>query len=156
YTNDQHVLDAPHKDLRRARTAGVSMIPTSTGAAKAIGEVIPEIHGILEGMAIRVPTPNVSLIDLVVDVNRESETPEINELFKKASQNELKGILEYTEEPLVSVDLNGNSHSSILDASLTKVINKKMVKVLAWYDNEYGFSRRLQDLTRLIIRNKYI
>lgn len=156
YTNDQQVLDAPHKDLRRARTAGVSMIPTTTGAAKAIGEVIPEIHGILEGMAIRVPTPNVSLIDLVVDVERETDSAEINESFKKASQNELKGILEYTEEPLVSVDLNGNGHSSILDAVLTKVINKRMVKVLAWYDNEYGFSSRLQDLTRLMIRNQYI
>jgi glyceraldehyde 3-phosphate dehydrogenase len=156
YTNDQHVLDAPHKDLRRARTAGVSMIPTTTGAAKAIGEVLPEVHGILEGMAIRVPTPNVSLIDLVVEVERETRADEINEMFKKAAENELSGILEYTEEPVVSVDLNGNNHSAILDASLTRVIQGKMVKVLAWYDNEWGFSRRLQDLAKMIIQKKYL
>ncbi len=156
YTNDQHVLDAPHKDLRRARTAGVSMIPTTTGAAKAIGDVLPEVNGILEGMSIRVPTPNVSLIDLVVEVKRETRAEEINEMFKKAAQNELSGILEYTEEPVVSVDLNGNNHSSIVDASLTRVINGRMVKVLAWYDNEWGFSRRLQDLAKLIIRKKYL
>jgi glyceraldehyde 3-phosphate dehydrogenase len=156
YTNDQHVLDAPHKDLRRARTAGVSMIPTTTGAAKAIGEVLPEVHGILEGMAIRVPTPNVSLIDLVVEVERETRADEINEMFKKAAENEMSGILEYTEEPVVSVDLNGNNHSAILDASLTRVIHGKMVKVLAWYDNEWGFSRRLQDLAKMIIQKKYL
>lgn len=156
YTNDQNVLDAPHKDLRRARTAGVSMIPTTTGAAKAIGDVIPEVHGILEGMAIRVPTPNVSLIDLVLEVERETGAEEINGMFKKASQNELRGILEYTEEPVVSIDLNGNNHSAILDASLTRVINGRMVKVLAWYDNEWGFSRRLQDLAKLIIQKKYL
>ena len=156
YTNDQRVLDAPHKDLRRARTAGVSMIPTSTGAAKAIGEVIPEIGGVLEGMSIRVPTPNVSLVDLVVDVEKETTGAEVNELFKKASESDLKGILEYVEDPVVSVDLNGNDHSSIFDASLTKVINKKMIKVLAWYDNEWGFSRRLQDLTTLLIRKGHL
>jgi glyceraldehyde 3-phosphate dehydrogenase len=154
YTNDQRVLDAPHKDLRRARTAAQSMIPTSTGAAKAIGEVIPEVRGILEGMAIRVPTPNVSLIDLVVEVNQDTSAEEINRLFKKASQNELKGILEYTEEPIVSVDINGNPSSSILDSELTRVIDKRMVKLIAWYDNESGFSRRLQDLVNYIIRKE--
>ncbi|MHB8482851.1 MAG: type I glyceraldehyde-3-phosphate dehydrogenase [Nitrospiria bacterium] len=154
YTNDQRVLDAPHKDLRRARTSATSMIPTTTGATKAIGEVFPEVQGILEGMSIRVPTPNVSLIDLVVDVEKETRAEEINELFKKASQNQLKGILEYTEDPVVSVDLNGNPHSSILDSALTRVINKRMVKVVAWYDNEWGFSCRIKDLVNFIIRKE--
>ena len=154
YTNDQRVLDAPHKDLRRARTSAVSMIPTTTGATKAIGEVFPEVQGILEGMAIRVPTPNVSLIDLVVEVEKETRAEEINELFKNASQNQLKGILEYTEDPVVSVDLNGNPHSSILDSALTRVINKRMVKVIAWYDNEWGFSCRIKDLINFIIRKE--
>ena len=154
YTNDQRVLDAPHKDLRRARTSAVSMIPTTTGATQAIGEVFPEVRGILEGMAIRVPTPNVSLIDLVVEVEKETHVEEINGLFKKSAQNELRGILEYTEDPLVSVDLNGNPHSAILDATLTRVINRRMVKVIAWYDNEWGFSCRIKDLIKLIIQKE--
>ncbi|MBI1821876.1 MAG: type I glyceraldehyde-3-phosphate dehydrogenase [Nitrospirae bacterium] len=154
YTNDQRVQDSPHKDLRRARASAVSMIPTTTGATGAIGEVFPEVQGILEGMAIRVPTPNVSLIDLVVEVEKETRAEEINELFKKASKNELKGILEYTEDPVVSIDLNGNPHSSILDSALTRVIDKRMVKVIAWYDNEWGFSCRIKDLVNFIIRKE--
>lgn len=156
YTNDQRILDSPHKDLRRARTAGVSMIPTSTGAAKAIGEVIPEVQGKLEGMAIRVPTPNVSLVDLVIEVEKETSETEVNRMFKEAANGSLKGILEYTEEPVVSVDMNGNPHSSILDSSLTRVINKRMVKVISWYDNEWGFSCRLKDLLNFMIEKKFL
>lgn len=156
YTNDQRILDSPHKDLRRARTAGVSMIPTSTGAAKAIGEVIPEVQGKLEGMAIRVPTPNVSLVDLVIEVEKETSETEVNRMFKEAAKGSLKGILEYTEEPVVSVDMNGNPHSSILDSSLTRVINKRMVKLISWYDNEWGFSCRLKDLLNYMIEKKFL
>ncbi|HXN05434.1 MAG TPA: type I glyceraldehyde-3-phosphate dehydrogenase [Nitrospiria bacterium] len=156
YTNDQRILDSPHKDLRRARTAGISMIPTSTGAAKAIGEVIPEVQGKLEGMAIRVPTPNVSLVDLVIEVEKDTSETEVNRMFKEAANGSLKGILEYTEEPVVSVDMNGNPHSSILDSSLTRVINKRMVKVISWYDNEWGFSCRLKDLLNFMIEKKFL
>ena len=146
YTNDQRVLDLPHKDLRRARAAALSMIPTTTGAAVAIGEVIPELKGKLNGMAIRVPTPNVSLVDLVVELEKEATVEEINQSFKKSSEGELKGILAYTEEPLVSIDFNGTFFSSIVDGLSTMVIEKRMAKVLAWYDNEMGYAMRIVDL----------
>ncbi len=146
YTNDQRILDLPHKDLRRARAAALSMIPTTTGAAKAVGLVLPHLKGKLDGMAIRVPTPNVSVVDLVADVEKTTTAEEINAAFKEASMNSLKGIIEYSEEPLVSIDLNGNPHSAIVDATLTKVIEGNMVKVLAWYDNEWGYSSRIKDL----------
>lgn len=150
YTNDQRILDLVHRDLRRARAAALSMIPTTTGAAVAIGEVIPELKGKLDGMAIRVPTPNVSLVDLVVEVEKEVSKDEVNEAFKKASEDELKGILGYTEEPLVSVDFNGNTLSAVVDGLSTMVIERKMVKVLAWYDNEMGYSMRTVDLLSYI------
>ena len=146
YTNDQQLLDLPHKDLRRARAAAVSMIPTTTGAAKAVGLVLPGLKGRMDGMAIRVPTPNVSLIDLVVEVERETTEAEVNGLFKEAAEKELKGILAYSEEPLVSADFNGNPFSAIVDSSLTRVIDRRMVKVLAWYDNEWGYANRVKDL----------
>lgn len=146
YTNDQQLLDLPHKDLRRARAAAHSMIPTTTGAAKAISLVIPELTGLLDGMAIRVPTPNVSIIDLVVELSSDVDEMTIQSSMKTASDTGLKGILQYTEEPLVSIDLNGNSHSSIVDGTLTKVIGKRMVKIISWYDNEWGYSCRLRDL----------
>jgi glyceraldehyde 3-phosphate dehydrogenase len=146
YTNDQRVLDLPHRDLRRARAAALSMIPTTTGAAVAIGEVIPELKGKLNGMAIRVPTPNVSLVDLVVELEKEATAEEINQSFKEASEGELKGILAYTEEPLVSIDFNGTFFSAIVDGLSTMVIEKRMAKVLAWYDNEMGYARRIVDL----------
>lgn len=151
YTNDQRILDLPHKDLRRARAAALSMIPTTTGAAKAVGKVLPELKGKLDGLAIRVPTPNVSLVDLVLQVNKEVTEKDINEALKKASEEELKGILGYTEEPLVSVDFNGSSYSSIVDSLLTKVIEGKLVKVISWYDNEYGYSCRVRDLIVYLI-----
>ncbi len=150
YTNDQQLLDLPHKDLRRARAASLSMIPTTTGAAKAVSLVLPQLQGKLDGMAIRVPTPNVSVVDFVAEIEQESSEKEINAAFKKASSGPLKGILAYSEEPLVSIDLNGNDHSSIVDASLTRVMEGKMVKVIAWYDNEWGYSCRLRDLVRFI------
>ncbi|MEJ5227996.1 type I glyceraldehyde-3-phosphate dehydrogenase [Thermodesulfovibrio sp.] len=146
YTNDQRILDLPHKDLRRARAAALSMIPTTTGAAKAVGKVLPELKGKLDGLAIRVPTPNVSLVDLVVQLSRETTEKEINDVLIKASQEELKGILLVTDEPLVSIDFNGSDFSSIVDALVTKVIEGKLAKVLAWYDNEYGYSCRVRDL----------
>lgn len=152
YTNDQNILDLPHKDLRRARAAAVSMIPTTTGAAKAVALVLPELKGKLDGMAIRVPTPNVSLVDLVVDVERDTSKEEINDIFKKISEGELKGILRYEEAPLVSVDYNGADDSSIVDALSTKVIGKNMVKVLAWYDNEWGYSSRTKDILKYLIK----
>ena len=152
YTNDQSILDVPHKDLRRARAAGVSMIPTTTGAAKAVSLVLPELKGKLDGMAIRVPTPNVSLIDLVVEVERDTTKEEVNAIFKKVSENELKGILRYEESPLVSIDYNGAEDSSIVDSPSTNVIGKNMVKVLSWYDNEWGYSSRTKDLLKYIIK----
>ncbi|MGO9378180.1 MAG: type I glyceraldehyde-3-phosphate dehydrogenase [Dissulfurispiraceae bacterium] len=146
YTNDQRILDLPHKDLRRARAAALSMIPTTTGAAKAVGLVLPELKGKLDGMSIRVPTPNVSVIDLVAELNRDATAEEINAALKKAADGPMKGILAFCEEPLVSVDFNGSSYSSIVDAAITKVIDKRLVKIISWYDNESGYSSRLRDL----------
>jgi len=146
YTNDQRILDFPHKDLRRTRAAAVSMIPTTTGAARAVGLVLPHLKGRLDGMAIRVPTPNVSVVDLVADIEKETTAEAVNAALKEAAEGPMKGILQYCVEPLVSIDFNGNPHSSILDASLTKVLEGKMVKVLSWYDNEWGYSSRLKDL----------
>jgi len=146
YTNDQRILDLPHKDLRRARAAALNMIPTTTGAAKAVGIVLPELKGKLNGMAIRVPTPNVSLVDLVAELGKDVTAEEINAALKRASEGPMKGILQYSEEPLVSSDLNGNPHSSIVDATLTMVMEGRMAKVFAWYDNEWGYSSRLRDL----------
>ncbi len=154
YTNDQKILDAPHKDLRRARAAAVSQIPTTTGAAKAIGLVIPDLKGKIDGIAIRVPTPNVSLVDLVAVVNKPTTAEEVNAALKEAARGELKGILDYTEEPLVSVDFMSNSHSSIVDGLSTKVIDGTLVKVLAWYDNEWGYSCRLADLIKYVMKTK--
>jgi len=150
YTNDQKILDLPHKDLRRARAAGVSMIPTTTGAAKAVSLVIPELKGRLDGMAIRVPTPNVSLVDLTAELSKSATTEEINAAMKKASEGPMKGILQYVDEPLVSVDFNHDPASSSFDALSTKVIAGKMAKVLAWYDNEWGYSCRLVDLAKYV------
>lgn len=152
YTNDQRILDLPHKDLRRARAAALSMIPTATGAARAISLVLPDLKGKLDGMAIRVPTPNVSVVDLVVELSRKTDTEKVNTALKKASRTLLKGILAFSEEPLVSIDFNGNPHSSIVDAMSTKVIEGNLVKVISWYDNECGFSNRLIDLARLVGR----
>lgn len=146
YTNDQRLLDLPHKDLRRARAAALSIIPTTTGAARAIGLVIPSLKGKLDGMAFRVPTVNVSVVDLVAELKRDTDEGEVNSAFKSASEKELKGVLAYTEEPLVSIDFNGNPFSAIIDGALTKVIEKRMVKVIAWYDNEWGYSCRIRDL----------
>jgi glyceraldehyde 3-phosphate dehydrogenase len=150
YTNDQRILDLPHKDLRRARAAALSMIPTSTGAAKAIGEVIPEMKGKLDGLAIRVPTPNVSIVDLTCVVKKETSVEEINNAMKQASEGSLKGILEYVDEPMVSIDFKGNPCSSMFDAELTKVIGK-VVKVFSWYDNEWGYSNRVVDLVSKLL-----
>jgi len=152
YTNDQRILDLPHNDLRRARAAALNMIPTTTGAAKAVGLVLPELKGKLNGMSIRVPTPNVSIVDLVAELARDVTVEEINASLKKAAEGPMKGILQYSEEPLVSSDLNGNEHSSIVDATLTMVLERRMVKVLAWYDNEWGYSSRLRDLILYIIK----
>ena len=150
YTNDQKILDLPHSDLRRARAAAVSMIPTSTGAAKAVGLVLPELQGKLDGMAIRVPTQDVSVVDLVAEVESEVTAEEVNAAFKEAADGPLKGILEITDEPLVSVDFLGNPASSTVDAICTKVLDKNMVKVLSWYDNEWGFSCRMVDLIKKV------
>ncbi len=150
YTNDQKILDLPHKDLRRARAAAVSMIPTTTGAAKAVSLVIPELKGRLDGMAIRVPTPNVSLVDLTAELSKNATAEEINAAMKKASEGPMKGILDYVDEPLVSVDFNHDPASSSFDALSTKVIGGKMAKVLAWYDNEWGYSCRLVDLAKYV------
>jgi glyceraldehyde 3-phosphate dehydrogenase len=152
YTNDQQILDLPHKDLRRARAAALSMIPTTTGAAKAVALVLPELKGKLDGMAVRVPTPNVSLIDLVVQTEKDTSVAEVNAVLKKSAEGPLKGILEYCDLPLVSRDFNGNSASSIVDALSTAVIGGNMVKVLSWYDNEWGYSNRLLDLARFVAK----
>ncbi len=146
YTNDQIILDAPHKDLRRARSAAVSIIPTKTGAAKAIGLVIPELNGKFDGLAMRVPTPDGSIVDLTCELSRAVTKEEINEAMKKASETSMKGVLEYITDPIVSVDIIGNTHSSILDSQLTQVIGGNLVKVISWYDNEYGYSNRLADM----------
>lgn len=150
YTNDQKILDGPHKDLRRARAAAVSQIPTSTGAAKAVGIVIPELQGKIDGIAIRIPTPNVSVVDFVAVLEKNTTSEEVNMAFKEASEGKLKGILQYCEEPLVSVDFMANPHSSIIDAEYTRVIDNNLVKVLAWYDNEWGYSCRMKDLIKYI------
>jgi glyceraldehyde 3-phosphate dehydrogenase len=152
YTNDQSTLDLPHKDLRRARAAAVSMIPTSTGAAKAIGLVIPELKGKLDGLAVRVPTPNVSLVDVTFEVSKNTTRDEVNKLLKDAANGPLKGILGYTDEPLVSIDYNGNPLSSCIDGDSTKVLDGNMIKVLSWYDNETGFSWRMLDVARLMAK----
>ena len=151
YTNDQRILDLPHSDLRRARAAGISMIPTTTGAAKAVSLVLPEIKGRLDGMAIRVPTPNVSLIDLVVEVEKKSSAQIVNKAFEDAALEGLKNILRVEKNPLVSIDYNGDPYSSIVDGISTKVIEGNMVKVLAWYDNEWGYSNRVKDLLKFIV-----
>ncbi len=152
YTNDQQLLDLPHKDLRRARAAALSIIPTTTGAALAVGEVLPELKGKLDGIAMRVPTPNVSVVDLAAILEKKTTTDEVNAAFKEASEGSLKGILQYSEEPLVSVDFRGNDHSSILDAPYTSVMDGDFVKVLSWYDNEWGYSRRCVDLLRFLAK----
>jgi glyceraldehyde 3-phosphate dehydrogenase len=150
YTQDQMLQDGPHKDLRRARAAAVSMVPTSTGAAKAIGLVLPALNGKLDGISVRVPTSNVSLVDLTATVERDCDEGAVNAAMKRAAENELKGILDYSDAPLVSVDFNNNPHSSIYDAPLTKVIDRRLVKVFSWYDNEWGYSNRLADVTAYI------
>jgi len=150
YTNDQSILDLPHKDLRRARAAAMSMIPTSTGAAKAVGLVLPELKGKIHGLAIRVPTPNVSLVDLVAETEKPVTAEAVNAALRKAAEGELKGILGYTDEPLVSIDFNGNPLSSIVDGASTSVVDGTLVKVLSWYDNEWGYSCRVRDLIKYI------
>jgi glyceraldehyde 3-phosphate dehydrogenase len=150
YTNDQQLLDLPHKDLRRARAAALSIIPTTTGAALAVGEVLPELKGKLDGIAMRVPTPNVSVVDLAVMVDKKTTKEEVNAAFKTAADGALKGILQYVEAPLVSIDFRGNDHSSILDAPYTSVMDGDFVKVLSWYDNEWGYSSRCVDLLRFL------
>jgi glyceraldehyde 3-phosphate dehydrogenase len=150
YTNDQQLLDLPHKDLRRARAAGLSMIPTSTGAAKAVALVIPELEGKFDGISVRVPTPNVSLVDVVINVEKDTSAEEVNKVLKNAANEEMKGILGFSEEPLVSMDFKGNSHSSIVDADNTAVMDGKTIKLLSWYDNEWGYSCRVRDLVKYI------
>ncbi len=152
YTNDQKLLDLPHKDLRRARAAGLSMIPTSTGAAKAIGLVLPELKGKLDGVAIRVPTPDVSLVDLTVRTAKPLSTQSANEALKTAANGPLKGILQFCDEELVSADFLHNPHSSIVDGPLTNAIGDRLVKVFSWYDNEWGFSCRLRDVIKLVMK----
>jgi glyceraldehyde 3-phosphate dehydrogenase len=154
YTNDQRILDLPHKDLRRARAAAVSMIPTTTGAAKAVGLVLPELKGKLDGMSIRVPTPNVSVVDLTAELAKDTSADEVNAALKKAAQGPLKGILAFIEEPLVSIDFNGSAYSSLVDAELTRVLGNRMVKIIAWYDNESGYSARLRDLAIYVAGRK--
>jgi len=152
YTNDQNVLDFPHKDLRRARAAALNMIPTTTGAAKAIGLVLPELKGKLDGYAMRVPTPNVSVVDLVAVLKKKTTTDEVNSALKEAANGQLKGILGYTEDPVVSSDLMHNSNSSIVDGQLTKVLDGNLAKVVAWYDNEWGYSERIVDLIEFVAK----
>ena len=146
YTNDQIILDAPHKDLRRARAAAMSIIPTKTGAAKAIGLVIPELEGKLDGFAVRVPTPDGSLVDLTCELAKKTTKEEINAAMKAAADGPMKGVLEYTEDPIVSVDIIGNTHSSVFDSQLTKVLGGNFIKIISWYDNENGYSCRMADL----------
>ena len=150
YTNDQALLDQPHKDLRRARAGAMSMIPTSTGAAKLIAVIFPELKGKIDGVAIRVPTPDVSIVDLACIVEKATTVADVNAAFKAAAEGPLKGILQYLEEPLVSIDMVGNPHSAILDAKLTSVVDGTLVKAFAWYDNEFGYSNRLIDLVNYI------
>jgi glyceraldehyde 3-phosphate dehydrogenase len=151
YTNDQNLLDLPHKDLRRARAAALSMIPTTTGAASAVGEVLPELKGKLDGFAMRVPTPNVSVVDLNVVVDKKTTAEEVNKVLREAAEGPLKGILQYSVDELVSIDFKGNPHSSIVDAPYTKVMDGDFLKVLSWYDNEWGYSNRCVDLLRKVV-----
>jgi glyceraldehyde 3-phosphate dehydrogenase len=155
YTNDQQLLDLPHKDLRRARAAALSIIPTTTGAALAVGEVLPELKGKLDGIAMRVPTPNVSVVDLAALVDKKTSTAEVNAAFEEASKGALKGLLEYVTAPLVSIDFKGDAHSSIVDSQYTSVMDGDFVKVLAWYDNEWGYSNRCVDLVRLLAKKGF-
>lgn len=152
YTNDQQLLDLPHKDLRRARAAGMSIIPTSTGAAKAVAKVLPELEGKLNGFAMRVPTPNVSVVDLVAELDKDVTAEEVNQALKTAAEGSLKGVMAFSDEPLVSKDYNGDPHSSIVDSLSTMVQDGNMVKVVAWYDNEWGFSNRVVDLIDFIAK----
>ena len=152
YTNDQKLLDLPHKDLRRARAAGLSMIPTTTGAAVAVGEVLPELKGKLDGISIRVPTPNVSVVDLVVQVDKETNAAAVNAAFAAAADDTLKGILQVATDPLVSTDFKGNPHSSIVDAAYTSVMEGDFIKLLSWYDNEWGYSSRCVDLVKFLAK----
>jgi glyceraldehyde 3-phosphate dehydrogenase len=152
YTNDQQLLDLPHKDLRRARAAALSIIPTTTGAASAVGEVLPELKGKLDGIAMRVPTPNVSVVDLAAVVEKKTSKEEVNAAFKAAAEGAMKGVLEFVEAPLVSIDFRGNPHSSIVDAAYTSVMDGDFVKVLSWYDNEWGYSSRCVDLLRYMVK----
>jgi glyceraldehyde 3-phosphate dehydrogenase len=153
YTNDQSILDLPHKDLRRARAACMSMIPTTTGAAKAVGLVIPDLVGKVDGFAIRVPTPDVSVVDFVAELAQDATAEDINRALKSASENALKGVLGFSEEPLVSIDYTGDTHSSIIDSLSTMVIGKRMAKVVSWYDNEMGFSARMCDVTEMVAKS---
>jgi glyceraldehyde 3-phosphate dehydrogenase len=153
YTNDQSILDLPHSDMRRARAAALSMIPTTTGAAKAVALVLPELKGKLDGLAVRVPTPNVSLVDLVVETEKATSVEEVNAALQAAANGPLKGILDYCTEPLVSCDFNGNPASSSVDAATTSVIGGTMIKVMSWYDNEWGYSNRIVDLVKLMAKN---
>ncbi|HMZ21676.1 MAG TPA: type I glyceraldehyde-3-phosphate dehydrogenase, partial [Blastocatellia bacterium] len=150
YTNDQVILDFPYKDLRRARAGALSMIPTSTGAAKAVALVLPELKGKFDGIAVRVPTPNVSVVDVVMELEKETSTEEVNKALSEAANGELKGILGFETSPLVSSDFRGNSNSSIVDAEYTKVLGGNLVKILSWYDNEWGYSCRVRDLIKFI------
>jgi glyceraldehyde 3-phosphate dehydrogenase len=152
YTNDQRILDLPHKDLRRARAAAVSMIPTTTGAARAVSKVLPELAGRLDGMSVRVPTSDGSLVDLTVELEKDSTVEAINAAMKKAAKTRLKGVLEYTEDPIVSIDVVGNPHSSIFDSLATLQIGKRFFKVLSWYDNEFGYSARMVDMLKIIAK----
>jgi glyceraldehyde 3-phosphate dehydrogenase len=153
YTNDQHLLDLPHKDLRRARAAALSIIPTTTGAASAVGEVIPELKGRIDGISVRVPTPNVSLIDLNAMVEKKTTGEAVNAALREAADGKLKGILAMSDEELVSIDFRGNPHSSIVDTAYTKVLDGDFVKVLAWYDNEWGYSNRCVDLVLKLVKD---
>ncbi len=155
YTNDQQLLDLPHSDMRRARAAALSMIPTSTGAAKAVALVLPELKGKFDGISVRVPTPNVSLVDVVMELEKDATTEDVNTALKNAANEELQGILAFSEEPLVSVDFRKNPNSSIVDAEYTKVIGGNMVKVLSWYDNEWGYSCRVRDLVKFIAQKGF-
>lgn len=154
YTNDQEILDLPHKDLRRGRAAALSMIPTTTGAAKAVGLVLPELKGKFDGISVRVPTPNVSLVDLTFHTEKATSADEINKVLREAANGDLKGILAYSDEQLVSVDFNGDAHSSIVDTTFTRSVDPHMHKILAWYDNEWGYSNRILDLIAYVARVK--
>ena len=151
YTNDQNLLDLPHKDLRRARAAALSIIPTTTGAAKAVGEVMPALKGKIDGISMRVPTPNVSVVDLVAILEKKATSEDVNAALKAASEGAMKGIMQFVTEPLVSIDFRGNPHSSIIDAAYTKVMDGDFVKVMSWYDNEWGYSSRCVDLVQVLV-----